>query len=211
VDLRNSYIHPLLNGGIILLLLWLLGLLFFARDVTDMAATPPVTSAPPRSADGIVVLTGGRDRVPVGLDLLLEGRAPLLLISGMGGTTAEESSVVAEKIIPENHPAHDKIACCITFGTYAEDTHGNAVETAAWAKKHTLRSLIIVTAHYHMRRALLEFSGALPGVALLPYGVNPDNVRLHHWWDWPGTARLLMEEYNKLLFAFLKAALRKIF
>ena len=38
----------------------------------------------PARADGIVVLTGGADRIAAGLRLLEEGRAPTLLISGAG-------------------------------------------------------------------------------------------------------------------------------
>ena len=59
-----------------------------------------------------------------------------------------------------------------------------------------MRRLIVVTAGYHMPRALLEIGRALPGVALYPAPVQPPAMR------GPldlGTARLLANEYDKLL------------
>ena len=44
-----------------------------------------VTAEPPAHADGIVALTGGAERVETALNLLAEGRARLLLVSGVGG------------------------------------------------------------------------------------------------------------------------------
>lgn len=199
----HPYLAPLLNGFIILLALWLTGLVLFAQDVaaTPTGALPPGTP----KAEGIVVLTGGSERLPAGLDLLMKEAAPKLLISGV------DPRVAPEKIIPDNHPARVKKTCCITFGTMAEDTYGNALEAAAWAKENGMLRVIIVTAHYHMRRSLLEFHTAMPGVVLVPFAVEPDHVKVDAWWDYPGTASLLISEYNKLLAAYVKAALQRAF
>ena len=50
-----------------------------------------------------------------------------------------------------------------------------------------------------MPRALLELSAALPGVALIPYPVAPETVRLDAWWSDPATLKLLAGEYVKYL------------
>jgi uncharacterized SAM-binding protein YcdF (DUF218 family) len=202
VALKNAHVHPLLNSLIVILFMWLAGLLLFARDVNQMPEEDPQHV---QKADGIVVLTGGSARVPAGLDLLVAGAAPKLLISGV------DPRVEMNKILPENHPARNLQECCITLGTYAEDTYGNAVEAAAWAKKYKMKSLIVVTANYHMRRALLEFTREAPRIILIPYPINPHNLLLHQWTSNPGTASLLMEEYQKLMLGFVKAFFQHLF
>jgi uncharacterized SAM-binding protein YcdF (DUF218 family) len=80
---------------------------------------------------------------------------------------------------------------------------GNADETAGWVAAHHIRSLIVVTAGYHMPRALLELSRSMPDVTLYPMRVQPaaiyDGSRPHVW-------RLLLAEYVKWLLAQLKFA-----
>lgn len=197
VNLKNTFLPSLFNGLFVVLLLWLGGLIFYSQDtirLQDDGLNPNL------KADGIVVLTGGTERVPAGLDLLQNGFAPRLLISGVDPRADGENLL-------NNHPAKSKLSCCITLGVFAEDTHGNAKEAAGWVKKYSIKSLIVITSNYHMRRALLEFHQALPETTIHHYSVNPREAHIDEWWAHPGTASLMMEEYNKLLLAFVKAAL----
>jgi uncharacterized SAM-binding protein YcdF (DUF218 family) len=57
----------------------------------------------------------------------------------------------------------------------------------------------VVTSNYHMPRALAELERAMPGVTLVPYAVVDNNAQLDHWWQFPGTTRLLLSEYLKYL------------
>ncbi|MDP9095145.1 MAG: YdcF family protein, partial [Pseudomonadota bacterium] len=84
----------------------------------------------------------------------------------------------------------------ITLGRAATDTVGNAAETAAWAQRYGLRSLIVVTAGYHMVRALDEIDRFIPGLELRPMPVRPPALRSR---DDITTLRLLAIEYDKLL------------
>lgn len=207
MNLRHSYLHPLLNGFIILLLLWLAGLFVYVRDAEHFTMAQTNNNVP---IDGLVVLTGSKERVPLGLDLLVAGVSERLLISGLG-ETPEDKPAIANKIVPPSHPAHEKLSCCITLGTYAEDTRGNAIETRAWAEKFNLKRLAIITSHYHMRRALIEMRGHAPHLLFVPYASVPSHVHLNGWWMWSGSASLLAEEYNKLLFAMLRSGIRALF
>jgi uncharacterized SAM-binding protein YcdF (DUF218 family) len=99
----------------------------------------------------------------------------------------------------------------ITLGYNAEDTIGNAGETAAWMAENGFHSLRMVTANYHIPRGLLEFRRALPGAELIPHPVFPAQVRLEAWWRWPGTTRLVISEYNKYLAASLRGVLPGLF
>lgn len=165
--------------------LWLAGFVVFLVSV--FTAEPP-NPLPP--ADGIVALTGGDNRIGAALGLLSEHQAPLLLISGAGrGTylgdfTADDAAAIT------------RYASAITLGHMAGTTHGNALEAAAWAKAHNMRSLIIVTADYHMPRALQEMHQELPGVTLIPDPVRPPAMR--KMISLP-TLRLLAGEYTKYL------------
>ncbi|HYP64121.1 MAG TPA: YdcF family protein [Acidocella sp.] len=165
--------------------LWLAGFALFLIFV--------FTSAPPNplpSADGIVALTGGDDRVSEALALLADRQAPRLLISGAGRGT------YLGDFTKDNAPAATQYALDITIGHMADSTHGNAVETASWVAAHHMRSLIIVTADYHMPRALQEMHQALPDVALIPYPVRPP--AMHKILSLP-TLRMLAGEYSKYL------------
>lgn len=170
-------------------LLWLAGF-----DQFERAARSPAPDPPP--ADGIVVLTGGSGRIEAGYRLLADGKAPRLLVSGVGGGDLP-GILHRQNVLPfEGAPAPDDR---ITLGRIATDTIGNAAETAAWARQNDLHTLIVVTAGYHMPRALLELRRELPGIVLYPVPVHPMTLRGHQRL---GSLRLLAIEYDKLLAAW---------
>ena len=112
--------------------------------------------APDRKADGIVVLTGGSSRVSDAMELLAAGYGRRLLISGVHPTsTASDIS----RTLPENQSF---MHCCVDLDRTAVSTRGNAAEARRWAEGRGFRSLIVVTSNYHMPRALVEFSHAMP-------------------------------------------------
>ncbi len=152
------------------------------------AARQPATAPP--SADGIVALTGGADRIETALHLLAENRAPLLLVSGVG--RGSDLAEIARRVQADA----GQLGAQVTLGRAATSTQGNAAETASWVRAHGMRRLIVVTAGYHMPRALLEIGRALPGITLYPVPVLPPALR-----GPPdlATARMLASEYDKLL------------
>ena len=179
-----------------LFLLWAAGLIWFA--------IPP--SAEDRSAptDAIVVLTGGRLRLQSGIELLREGKGRKLFVSGVN------QRVDLDELLRISGNAADWAACCTALGHDAEDTLGNARETAQWVRQQGFRSLRLVTAWYHMPRSLLEFDRAMPEIEIIPHPVFPDQVRQEHWWASRGTAALLVSEYGKYLGAVLRPLLERL-
>ena len=91
----------------------------------------------------------------------------------------------------------------ISIGS-AVDTTANAIETAAWARQQGIASIRLVTAAYHMPRSLLEFRQAMPMATIVPHPVFPESVKQLDWWAWPGTAALVISEYNKFLLAWAR-------
>ncbi len=170
---------------------WGIGFTLFVQAARQPA--PAATIAAPIAApiaDGIVALTGGAARIDTALRLLENGRAPLLLISGVGrGSDLPEIARRAQL-----DPA--TISHNITLGRSATSTRGNAEETANWARAHAIGRLIVVTAGYHMPRALLEIARRIPETTLYPVPVQPPAMRGD---TDPATLRLLATEYDKFL------------
>lgn len=146
----------------------------------------------PARVDAIVVLTGGPDRVEVALRLLAAGTADRLLVSGAGERT--DVGIFARRAGLDPVPLEQRV----TLGRVARSTHGNALETAAWAREKEIGSILVVTAWFHMPRALLELHRAMPAVTSEPYPVGHFVAGdLAHG----ATARRVVSEYHKYIAA----------
>ena len=104
-------------------------------------------------------------------------------------------------------PAAERAACCIVLGHEADNTLGNARETANWMHREGYRSLRLVTSWYHMRRSLLEFDRAMPQITIVAHPVFAHHLEPEHWWSWHGAPLLIIGEYDKYLFAWIRPAL----
>jgi uncharacterized SAM-binding protein YcdF (DUF218 family) len=174
-------------GRIVLvaILAYCLGFLAFAMTLPHRPAGVP-------HADAIVTLTGGDARLDTAVRLLEQGAAKRLLITGV------HPSITKPEIKDIAHGGQ-RFDCCADLDFAAEDTRENASEAAAWIRAHKFRSLILVTANYHMPRSLSEFSAAMPKVKIIAYPVEPEGANWAHWWRNPHTVRLLHAEYAKYL------------
>ena len=184
----------LVGVGVALALTWLGGLIWFAERVTRLAPEPGIT-------DAIVVLTGGSERVAEGVALLTAGSARLLFVSGV------PEGVTGEAVLNGVGAGASALLPKVVLGHAAQDTAGNAAETAAWARREGITSIRLVTANYHMPRSLIEFQRAMPGIAIVPHPVFPYRFKDREWWRWPGTFALMVREYDKYLLAVLRDAL----
>ena len=188
---RRRFMLVKLIGGLVVA--YALGFLLFA-------ATLPQNAPAPRRADAIVALTGGDARIDTAASLFESGVGKRLLISGVHpGTTKDDL-----KHLTHAGPRFD---CCADLGFSAVDTRSNALEAANWVRAHHYKSIVVVTANYHMPRSLNEFSAAMPGVRLSPYPVEPDGIDLTDWWHDPKALRLLQGEYAKYLASLVATTL----
>lgn len=181
---RRWWWPPLLSLAM-LLLAWAGGLAWFVHQISQPKPPPPET-------EGIVALTGGAGRVETALRLLAAHPRSRLLISGIGGAT--DLGMLATRAGVNPAP----LAHQVTLGREALSTRGNAIETRAWVQAHGIHTLTVVTAPFHMPRALAELRGMLPDVVLFPYavaGIGSDGPLREV------SLRVLMGEYNKYLVA----------
>lgn len=155
-------------------------------------------------ADAIVVLTGGEARIREAAQLLRQGRAKRLLVTGVNPKTDSRDIGKLSGLTA------DELACCVDLGYEALNTEGNAAETAGWTRERGYDSLIVVTASYHMPRSLLELSRELPNVRLIAHRVVPASFREREWWLRPRTARILLSEYVKLFPAAARLAVTRV-
>jgi uncharacterized SAM-binding protein YcdF (DUF218 family) len=183
----------LLRLAAVAILIWIAGLIWFAAQMPYDIADPDTKT------DAIVVLTGGSLRVQNGLTLLAQGRAKKLFVSGVYHSTDVNALLHTSRQQPE------WLACCIVLGHAADNTRGNAAETAAWMQAENFHSLRLVTASYHMPRSLFEFGRAMPGIAIVPHPVFPESMP-RDWWGHPHAASLVIGEYLKYLVALARPA-----
>jgi uncharacterized SAM-binding protein YcdF (DUF218 family) len=156
---------------------------------------------PAYSADGIVVLTGGSSRVSDAMELLAAGYGKRLLISGVHPLNDVHD---ISRTLPDNHKL---LNCCVDLDRSAINTRSNAAETRRWARERGFKSLIVVTSNYHMPRAIVELSHAMPDVTLIPFVVIGDRWRDEPWWASGATLRLLLSEYAKYVAAEVRVRL----
>ncbi len=158
-----------------LLLIWLIGFVLFVGLL-------PRADDGVRT-DGIIVLTGGPGRIERGLAMLEQGKARRMLVSGVDLLVRPREFAAGYKVPPR------LFACCIELGQDAVDTRSNGAESAAWIKRHRVRSVRLVTTDWHMRRARLELDQALPP----DVAIHTDAVRSEP------SLMVLLKEYHKYL------------
>ena len=185
--------------GLAVALVWGCGLLWFATLLPTQVADPESRT------DAIVVLTGGSDRLNAALDLLAAQKADKLFVSGV------YRGVDVRQLLDLFQQAPQDLSCCVFLGYEADNTEGNATETAEWIAAQGARSLRLVTANYHMPRSLLEFRRQMPTVQIVPHPVFPEPFRHDDWWLWPGSSWLLVSEYSKFLVAVVRGWFDSLF
>ena len=183
--MRKKIISPILVYLILVITsIWLIGFVGFCI----YAFSFKFQSA--EHSDGIVVLTGGGDRIDTALGLLKDGYADYLLISGVNPS-------VKLKDLTKGLP--DGIRSRVTLDYRAQDTRGNARETARWVREQKIKSILLITSFYHMPRSVFEVLRVIPDLKIIPYPVFPKSFNNSVDWIRTRYAWLLFVEYHKFL------------
>ncbi len=156
-------------------LVWVLGFLWFAVSLPQPSGD--------QATDAVIVPTGGAGRIAQGLQVLDDGLAERMLVSGV------DREVRPEEFAAEFEVDEARMACCVTLGFSAVDTRSNAAEIAQWVEDNEVNSLRLVTTDWHMRRAANELGRTLPEDVTVVRDAVPSE---------PSMASLFLE-YHKLL------------
>ena len=185
----------ILIGGLLTIPCFIAGLQYFVLNL------PKISSPVGPATDGIVVITGGQQRLADGLRLLQIGAGKALLVSGVGPGVSKP--ILADEL-DLDAPVMTLLDCCVTLEFRASDTRGNALAASQWATKNKFQSLRLVTSNYHMPRAKHVFTSQMPDIELYFWPVSPADLTLETWWQKPDIIRLLAREYAKYLAEHLR-------
>lgn len=148
-------------------LLWIFGLVDFYYKTQQF-------NAQNFSVDGIVILTGGKERIQKGMALFEKLKAKRVLISGV------DKIVKFEIIKAKQLKGYDHFHQFTDLGYGAVNTFSNALEAAAWVKQHNFRSIALVTSHFHMPRSLWLFTKTMSEIEIFPVSVDGDDSSFIH-------------------------------
>ena len=160
-------------------LLYAFGFLYFAVTLPG-----PLGRA---RTDAVLVPTGGPGRIARGLDVLREGDARRMFVSGV------DPEVKPAEFAQEFGVRAREMRCCVTLGYLAVDTRSNAGEAAQWMLSNDVRTVRLVTTDWHMRRAAAELRHSIPATVSVIEDAVPSD---------PALGQLFLE-YNKLLAALV--------
>ncbi|MFK7866537.1 MAG: YdcF family protein [Alphaproteobacteria bacterium] len=192
--------------ALLMLICWGGGLFLFMSKIPQDATlnqnffndSPPPNGEFPYPA--IIVLTGGSLRIDSGINALKNGYGTRLFITGV------YQGVDVQRLLSlSQYRQTSDLVQSIELGHLAEDTVGNAIEIAHWVQANNIERAIIITGAYHMPRSLLELKHYVPDLTIKIAPVFPEHVKLDSWYLYRGTLGLLIGEYHKYGFAYLRS------
>lgn len=157
-----------------------------------------VYSREPRKADAIVVLGGwnSKQRVEYGVKLYKEGYAPVVILSD-GYTVCEDVScdLMKQYAIKLGVKKSDIITECTST-----DTNESALMVKEIIQENKFKSIILITADYHSRRAYSLFKKVLVDVDILscPAITYSDNKWSNWWFNKSLRDNVLRELFKKI-------------
>jgi len=178
-------------GVVVFLIIWFLGLIVFSYKISNLAMNNT------QKTDAIVVLTGGRHRLAEAFALLNKGMSNRLFISGVQKDISMED--LKKRYGVQLYDAHE-----VTLDKVGTNTFENARETSLWMKRQKIKSIRLVTSNYHILRSLVEFKRWNNNVEIILHPVFSEKVNTL-WWTSIDGFSFLAREYNKFLFALVRA------
>lgn len=142
-----------------------------------------------QKADAIVVLAGGKGRVDEGVRLFRGSRANFLFFIGV-----DPAVIKSDLYRPgPGDPSPEKVVL--------EKSSRNTLENSIYGRelivRSGVRSIILITSRYHLKRASILFRNSLPrDITIIPYPVDSVNLK-ESWWSHGGSFQLLFREFYK--------------
>ncbi|AXI10459.1 YdcF family protein [Oceanobacillus zhaokaii] len=147
-----------------------------------------IVNEKPKKVDAIIVLSGGPGRLEKAVELFKGGYAEYMMLSNSNvqGTSVQEA---VEMGIPKNR---------IITEDYATSTYTNALYTKEEMEKNNLKSAIVVSSDFHMRRSKLVFQRLYKDTGIeLTYIASPYLERT--WLTEKSEREIVFREWTKLI------------
>ncbi|HLC18127.1 MAG TPA: YdcF family protein [Thermodesulfobacteriota bacterium] len=174
--------------------------LFVVYLFVDFLKADGIADAPVRRADCIVVLTGGKGRIERGMELYRQGTAGLVILSGVNEAADMDAIFFSGT---GGVPRED-----IMLEKSSKSTYQNALEIRRIMEARGLKSMILITSSYHMKRAYRIFRRIMPAeVTIIPLKVSSPNFDEHRWWMSLG---ILVPEFMKFYWYELRFGLENL-
>ena len=154
---------------------------FWLYEVFNFYKTTQSITSPKTIVDGIVILTGGNDRIKTGLEHIIELKARRVLISGVS-KTVKITSFQRNQL-----QAYTHMLDRIDIGYGAVNTLSNALEATTWVRLHQFKTIGLVTSRFHLPRSLWLFRQAMPEIIVSPIVVDANDSTFFH----------LLKEFHK--------------
>jgi uncharacterized SAM-binding protein YcdF (DUF218 family) len=162
-----------------------------------------VCSQTPQSADLILVLAGDffGARVLKAAELVTQGYAPLVLISGTPYQGRPEGEVAIEFLAKQGYPTR-------LFESFAHDARSTIQEAVALRpelRRRHVQRVILVTSEFHSRRSSIVFGLFCPGIHFISVpGLDP-TYHPNNWWTDEHSRTLFYSEWEKICGTVLMA------
>ena len=135
-------------------------------------------------ADAIVAISGGDTaaRADEAIDLYKNGWSSIIIFSG----AAKDKSGPSNALVMKQRAIDAGVAPgSIIIEENSETTEQNALETKTILDNYQIKSVIVVTSPYHLRRASLEFQKKATGVDVRSHSSKTDKQWSQWWWLTP--------------------------
>ena len=169
------------------LILLILGFFYFLKVITY---TNVIVG---KNIDGIAILTGGKGRIDLGLNLFKKKSNIRLIISGV------DKKVSINSVLPSKFQENNRIY----IDQISESTFENALIIAEWAKKNQLYNINIITSYYHMPRSMLLLNNLTEEVNYYSYPVKREKSKNSNFLQETLFNLFLMQEYIKYLLSLV--------
>jgi uncharacterized SAM-binding protein YcdF (DUF218 family) len=117
----------------------------------------PWAAGAPKHADAVIVLSGGRERLPPAMALIRRNVAPVLAISSVSHTRPWP---LAERLCGAGRYAGARVIC---FEASPYSTRGEAEAVGRLARARGWTDLVVVTSRFHVTRARMLFRRCYSG------------------------------------------------
>lgn len=162
-----------------------------------------VAAGPPEKADIAVVLAGdsfGR-RILTAADLVKNGYAPLVLVSGPSGEyDFHESDLAIAFAVKRRYPAS-------YFAGLEHDARSTAEEVSAIVpelRRRNVHKVLLVTSNFHTRRAGELFRRAAPDLAVIVVAAADEYFTPDGWWRNREGRKTFLTEWEKTVASWLR-------